>query len=905
MISRIHYTGECDFGLDDDAIFIAQPDARAMQRCPYAADCTGARIPPQGSTDPSACEAIEWCGMRQQLDSGAAERVQHEPPPLRATQSERQRSLKPEGMAAADWDKLKKQSKAQAHRRKVERMARAGGQRRSAYRTQWGGTLSEWEADRPTYGKVMHAVHELSARAPEQWGRAIQGLVKLPQRHHDIERWHGATEAMETLADFDEQHGKAIEWTLTDDDIRQRAHDLARRVEGGVARIFKRYGVTEKQAIQVKDRLAACAEYELATTGKTEKQVMRETGRDPDFWRECAAMSNEEKTTAGKLLQRMAAALREAVDYVAHKCALHECDPPKLRKRSPTTAEVMAAIKRAQDDRWWRRALRRAAARIVEAGAIKIGMVGKRSGGYASDEAVKRRAQQLARNAAGLASTMVRNEAGQIFTLKELAHASVANPVNRGGELMTRIRGCEEYADANAWVGLFITLTCPSAMHAMLSKEWRDKGIAATSAQEAGQTIPADTYRAVPNPRYDGTSTPRDAQSWLVKQWGKARAAMARKGLQPFGFRVAEPHHDGTPHWHLLLWCKDDAEAKALQDLLYRYWVVNDKHYAKERGAAKSRTNFKSLTKGGAAGYIAKYIAKSIGHHALKEHLDESETGDLFTVEMGGVQGHVRVDAWASCWGIRQFQAIGQPSVSVWREVRRIKEDQFADMKWGQVKHVRMAWYAAQKLSDQDQADWAGYIRAMGGVALPRGDYNIQLAFDLSRRTNRYGEAAKRGRLFGVRDRLGRCMVSRRLFWTRITGSEGPDWPECALAKARLLRGETPQTKEERAARGAPWTGLNNCTARLTEGHSNWLYKERDAQAKAQKEAENWAYLASYLAPKYTRQLELMGATPQELKAVQPLHARELMKRMGMSFEQVVSEMTARGLLHAGPAYAA
>ena len=121
----------------------------------------------------------------------------------------------------------------------------------------------------------------------------------------------------------------------------------------------------------------------------------------------------------------------------------------------------------------------------------------------------------------------------------------------------------------------------------------------------------------------------------------------------------------------MLLWAEDEAQAQTVQDVVYRYWVDNDKQYANERGARKNRVNFKRLQKGGAAGYIAKYIAKSIGHHALKEHLDEA-TGDLFTVEMGGVPGHMRVDAWASTWRIRQFQPIGQPSVTAWREVRRI-----------------------------------------------------------------------------------------------------------------------------------------------------------------------------------------------------------------------------------------
>ena len=55
--------------------------------------------------------------------------------------------------------------------------------------------------------------------------------------------------------------------------------------------------------------------------------------------------------------------------------------------------------------------LRRAAARIVEAGAIKLGMVQRRTGGYCSNDAVQRHAQQQARNAAALAATLMRKVA--------------------------------------------------------------------------------------------------------------------------------------------------------------------------------------------------------------------------------------------------------------------------------------------------------------------------------------------------------------------------------------------------------------------------------------------------------------------------------------------------------------
>ena len=888
-------------GFDDafDAIFIAQ-EGPPRHHCEHAPQCKGARIVPQGSTDPMACEAVDWCGLRRQIASGEAEPKTPEEPELKAAPPA-DRYAPPRGLPADDWDKLKAQARAEQRRKTVARMASAG--HRSRYAVQWGGSLADWERNRPTYASVADAVRELCDHAPKQWERAITRMAALPRKLRDIQRWDGATEAMERLAAFDERHGDALAWVLTDDEIRQRAHDLAVRVELGVGRIFRAHRVSESAAAQAEQRLQRAAEFERATQGKTALQVRKATGHDLTLWARQAAMTDTEKTEAAGLLERMRHALREAVDYVARKCELHSCEPPRL-KRFPTTAELMGAIKRAQDAIWWRRVLRRAAARIVEAGAIKLGMVHRRTGGYASDEAVKRRRAQLSRNAAALSSALYRNEAGQIYTLKELSAASVANPVNRGGELMTRIRGCEEHADAQGHIGLFVTLTTPSAMHPMLSREWQEKGIAGAAADEAGETMAANSYRAVKNPRYDGTTTPREAQQWQVKQWSKARAAMQRKGINAYGFRVAEPHHDGTPHWHLLLWARTEAEAQELQAILYRYWVQNDKRYTNERGAAKNRTNFKRLTAGGAAGYIAKYIAKSIGHHALKEHFDEAETGELMTVELGGEPGHVRVDAWAATWGIRQFQAIGQPSVTVWREVRRVTYDQIEALSWHTDAQARLAWDAAQKIGDKP-ADWAGFIRAMGGVCLPRLDYRLQPA----RRGQsfcgytRYGERQRAGKLVGVRTCSGKWLISRRLMWQPLHGHD----PEVAQAKARVDRGETPQDEAVRAAKAAPWTGFNNCTARLTEGRPNELWAETERRAKAEAHAQKWAVIARYLAHKHAERLRIFNATPDELAQAAPPHgpmgrdhAEKLLDRLGWDLTQALKHMEHDGWTRGG-----
>ena len=498
---------------------------------------------------------------------------------------------------------------------------------------------------------------------------------------------------------------------------------------------------------------------------------------------EICALADKLAGEAGELdaiEQGRGATLPERIDAMRMLVRVAGIEEPKA-----ITGE--AAIKRAQDARWWRRALRVHVARVVEAGAIKLGIVNRRSGGYASNAAVDRRAQQVARNAAQLNKTLYRNEAGQVFTLAELAAKSTANPTIRGGELMTRIRGAEEYADAAGHVGLFVTLTCPSRMHAV-------------TAGRGG--------RPQPNPRYDGTSTPRTSQRWLRDTWARTRSKLARDGVKLYGLRVAEPHHDATPHWHALLWVETEAAAQALESTVRAQWLRDD---GNEPGAVRNRVNVKRMTAGGAAGYVAKYIAKSVGHHALADALDVAQ-GELMTVDTGDVPGFRRVDAWAATWGIRQFQAVGMPPVSVWRELRRVGPDQaqHARVAWGDGVAWR-AWLAAgaawpvrdvnetYTVTLERPADWCGYMRAMGGHAQKRSAWRLRVARRqvAAGQVNAYGEPVRAGVAVGVECSHGRWLISRRQAWRRVVD-------------------EAAQEPASRAALAAPWTGFNNCTARLT-----------------------------------------------------------------------------------------
>ena len=408
---------------------------------------------------------------------------------------------------------------------------------------------------------------------------------------------------------------------------------------------------------------------------------------------------------------------------------------------------------------WWRRALRRMVARKCERGALALGLVSKPARApYASDKAVWRRLDQNARNLSAMQAVIFENDEGYRRSLADLAATSTSNKAIRRGELMTRIRGCEEIAGELGHRGLFVTLTAPSRFHSTLRHGGR-------------------------NPRHDG-STPRDSQQWHCGMWARARAKLARQGVHLYGFRVAEPHHDGCTHWHMLIWSASDLGQ--IQDVLRAYWLSDA---GNEPGAKKYRVAFKEMEEGGAASYIAKYISKNIDDHGIASHLDDYAEGEISPDLIGDleIKPAMRVEAWASTWGIRQFQPLGQPPVTVWRELRRVRESEARAAGVGGIVHK--AWLAAQRTGDV-LADWARYVRAQGGVMLGRA-FRIVMRTEKRTVEGQYGEGV---RAFPLGVALN--VSTAKTVWS----------------ERRLWRAVEARESDFAAPKAAPRTRVNNCT---------------------------------------------------------------------------------------------
>ncbi|SPJ33463.1 replication endonuclease [Kushneria phyllosphaerae] len=367
--------------------------------------------------------------------------------------------------------------------------------------------------------------------------------------------------------------------------------------------------------------------------------------------------------------------------------ALKRAEEHHIRPDFPRRMPKSSQLARLSCSLWWRRNLRRLSSRRIEQVQRDIGRVHRRAGIYCSSVTVKRRSEQKARNNALLEAVEAINQHGQAYTLAELSELGLANPDHRRAELMLRIRDTEAEARRLGHAGLFYTLTCPSRFHPVRSKSCSR------------------------NPAYDG-ATPRDAQGYITALWARIRAQLAREELGMYGLRVVEPHHDGTPHWHMLIWADAD-NVERINEIMRDYALADSPD---EPGAQRNRLKVVAIdpAKGSAAGYVAKYISKNING---QQYMAADQYGHAME------SSAPRIEAWAAVWGIRQFQFVGLPSVTVWREVRRITEQQAQQLAaWEEATRPgqRVREFVRKLRTACNAGAWDQFLRLMGGPMTPR-----------------------------------------------------------------------------------------------------------------------------------------------------------------------------------------
>jgi hypothetical protein len=326
-------------------------------------------------------------------------------------------------------------------------------------------------------------------------------------------------------------------------------------------------------------------------------------------------------------------------------------------------APLHALYLRSVDPDWWGKKLARVDQRRYEAGQISHGHVRRGRQLYVSD-ATLLRIQQKRYNFREASQTLfLVSDDGSVLPMDQAVDAGLANPKNRFADMVTRLKGMEVAAKEASHQAVFLTLTCPSRYHAS-------------------------------SDRYDG-STPSHAQQYLTTLWARARAALQRACINPYGFRIAEPHHDGCPHWHILLWISP-MESDQLLQIMRRYALQDS---PEEPGAQRHRFTVERIDpkRGSAVGYLVKYLTKNLdGKSNTGKSIGQAH--DTHGEDLGdAVLAAERVQAWASCWGIRQFQQIGGAPVGPYRELRRVRdviEDSPA------LEQLRNA---------ADRGDWASY----------------------------------------------------------------------------------------------------------------------------------------------------------------------------------------------------
>jgi hypothetical protein len=184
---------------------------------------------------------------------------------------------------------------------------------------------------------------------------------------------------------------------------------------------------------------------------------------------------------------------------------------------------------------------------------------------------------------------------GNIIPLKKIVFSTYHNPQRYYSEIQNRVNTLVQYAEGKNLKPLFMTLTLPSKYHRL-------------------RMIKNGIFKD--NPKYEDF-TPTEAKKELTKMFARLRQDRSLKELskdERVYFRITEPHKDGTPHSHILLFVPSDRIDKVIE-AFNRLFCKNKKINDIQKITADIKNS---------VAYIMKYINKTLPL-SKKDNLSQKE----------------------------------------------------------------------------------------------------------------------------------------------------------------------------------------------------------------------------------------------------------------------------------------
>lgn len=311
----------------------------------------------------------------------------------------------------------------------------------------------------------------------------------------------------------------------------------------------------------------------------------------------------------------------------------------KDRRHEPDTELLPGAILRLTCAEWWKRKLWLLRCEWREEQLRAACLVSRKTSPYLSQDALSEFRAQREKTRDFLKSFMLENEDGFTIDLETVYYAGVSNPVHRKAEMMATMKGLELLAEARGDKAVFLTVTCPSKYH-------------------------ATTENGHPNPKWNG-ATMRDSSDYLVNTFFAAvRKKLNRDDLRWYGIRTVEPHHDGTVHWHMMVFAHPE-EIDTIVSHTRDIAIQEDRHELGNDITPRFKVEYVDGSKGTPTSYIATYIGKNLDSRAV-DGIDPKTDKPRVDHETGKsmAESVERAIGWARLHRVRQFQFFGIPPPS-------------------------------------------------------------------------------------------------------------------------------------------------------------------------------------------------------------------------------------------------